>query len=94
MTVAQSHNTSHRTSAAVPYATEMIRFAQEARSFQMRELLQCIVTCEQQRIKEEQMLWRLGGALLGACFGLSDGFQASDVLLAWASPASPAWVTR
>jgi hypothetical protein len=68
-------------SHAVPYAEEMICAAQQGRSFQTRELLQRIVSGEQQRIREEQMLWRLGGALLGACLGLGDGFQAADIFL-------------
>lgn len=65
----------------VPLASAMILVAQQARSFQTRELLQRIVTGEQQRIREEQMGWRIGGAIVGACLGLGDGFQAADVFL-------------
>ena len=81
MTIAHFPGTDCQDAAAVPLAAEMINFARQAQSFQTRELLQRIVSGEQQRIKEEQMLWRIGGALLGACLGLSDGFQASDVFL-------------
>ena len=65
----------------VPWAQEMILVAQQAHSFQTRELLQRIVSGEQQRIREEQMLWRVGGAILGACLGIGDGFQVTDVFL-------------
>lgn len=81
MTSTSLRSTAHQRTAAVPYASEMICVAQQARSFQTRELLERIVRGEQQRIKEEQMLWRLGGALLGACLGLGDGFQAADIFL-------------
>ena len=68
----------------VPYAEEMLSIAHQSYSFQTREVLQRIVLGEQQRIKEEQMLWRLGGAVLGACFGLSDGFQMTDLFMGMA----------
>ena len=64
-----------------PHAQEIVQVASHGYSFQTRELLQRIVSGEQQRIREEQMLWRLGGALLGTCLGLGDGFQAADVFL-------------
>jgi hypothetical protein len=57
----------------------MIEVARQSHAFQTQILLQAIVTGEQQRIREEQMLWRLGGAILGACLGIGDGFQAQDV---------------
>ena len=69
---------------AVPYAAEMLHVARYGYSFQTREVLQRIVLAEQQRIKEEQMLWRLGGSLLGLCFGLSDGFQITDLFMGMA----------
>jgi hypothetical protein len=65
----------------VPYAAEAIQLARTARSFQTREVLSRIVTAEQQRIKQEQMLWRVAGAFMGACFGLSDGFDPGDIFL-------------
>ena len=65
----------------MPYAAEAIQLARTARSFQTRELLSRIVTAEQQRIKQEQMLWRVAGAFMGACFGLSDGFDPGDIFL-------------
>ena len=82
MTSTALHNpTSHHQRTEVPWANELVLVAQQARSFQTRELLQHIVSGEQQRIREEQMLWRVGGAILGACLGLGDGFQAADVFL-------------
>ena len=68
----------------VPYAEEILSIARGDCSFQTREVLQRMVTGEQQRIKEEQMFWRVGGALLGACFGLSDGFQYTDFFIGMA----------
>lgn len=65
----------------VPYASEMIALARHGQAFRTRELLQRIVTGEQQRIRHEQMAWRLCGAVVGACLGLGDGFQANDVFL-------------
>lgn len=80
-TTLQTSPASNSRQTSVPLANEMILVAQQARSFQTRELLQRIVMGEQQRIKEEQMLWRAGGALLGAFLGLGDGFQIADVFL-------------
>ena len=81
MTAATSYPHSTSCTQLVPYSAEMISAAHEARSFQTREVLQAIVTGEQQRLREEQMVWRLGGAFIGACLGLGDGFQAADVFL-------------
>lgn len=67
-----------------PYADEMLSVASTGCGFQTREVLQRIVAGEQQRIKEEQMLWRLGGALLGAAFGISDGFHITDLFVGMA----------
>lgn len=80
-------SSSQLTSAAVtsqppvPYAAETISLARTARSFPTREVLTRIVTAEQQRLKQEQMLWRVAGAFLGACLGQSDGFDAGDIFL-------------
>ena len=43
--------------------------------------MQLIVLGEQQRIKEEQMLWRVGGTLLGLCLGIGDGLQLTDLFI-------------
>ena len=80
-TILSNTPTNQRQHNQVPLANEMILVAQQGHSFQTRELLQRIVTGEQQRIRQEQMLWRIGGAFFGACLGLGDGFQAADVFL-------------
>lgn len=68
----------------VPYAHEMLHVALHSYSFQTREVLQRIVMSEQQRIKEEQMLWRVGGTILGLCFGIGDGLQLTDLFMGMA----------
>ena len=65
----------------VPFAKEMLQLAKSGYSFQTREVLQRIVTAEQQRLREEQMFWKVSGAILGACLGVGDGFQVADVFL-------------
>jgi len=65
----------------VPNAKEIISIAKEGYSFQTRELLQTIVAGEQQRLREEQMMWRIGGAVIGTCLGLGDGFQITDAFV-------------
>ena len=65
----------------VPFAKEMLQLAKSGYSFQTREVLQRIVIGEQQRIKEEQMLWRFGGTVLGFCLGLGDGLQITDLFM-------------
>jgi hypothetical protein len=65
----------------------MLQVARTSDSFQTREVLQRIVLAEQQRIKEEQMLWRVGGTILGMCFGLTDGFQLTDLFMGMAGSA-------
>ena len=65
----------------VPYAQEMLHLARHGYSFQTREVLQRIVMGEQQRIKEEQMLWRVGGTILGLCLGIGDGLQLTDLFI-------------
>lgn len=81
MTATTSFSSSTSQAQLVPYSAEMISLAQNGRSFQTSDVLQAIVSGEQQRLREEQMAWRLGGALIGACLGLGDGFQAADVFL-------------
>lgn len=76
-----SASSSTTPTSVVPHADTMIAVATQAFSFQTREVLQRIVSAEQQRIRQEQMLWRLGGALVGACLGLGDGFQPQDLFL-------------
>jgi hypothetical protein len=65
----------------VPFAQETLQVARSGYSFQTREVLQRIITAEQQRLREEQMFWKVGGAILGACLGLGNGFQVTDVFL-------------
>ena len=62
-------------------AAEFIQLAKEGYSFQTRQILQTIVSGEQQRLREEQTMWRLGGAVIGACLGLGDGLQITDAFL-------------
>lgn len=70
-----------REDPGLPYSQEMLHVARYGYSFQTREVLQRIVLGEQQRIKEEQMLWRVGGTLLGLCFGIGDGLQLTDLFI-------------
>jgi hypothetical protein len=65
----------------------MLQIAHHGYSFQTREVLQRIVIGEQQRIKEEQMLWRVGGTILGMCFGIGDGLQLTDLFIGMAGSA-------
>ena len=60
---------------------EFIKIAKESYSFQTKDVLQTIVQGEQRRINQEQAMWRIGGAVLGVCLGLGDGFQPRDVFL-------------
>ena len=76
-----SHTQRTETNPRVPYAKEMLHLARHGYSFQTREVLQRIVMGEQQRIKEEQMLWRVGGTILGLCLGMGDGLQLTDLFL-------------
>jgi hypothetical protein len=71
----------HSSNSSIPYAQEMLHVARHGYSFQTREVLQRIVMGEQQRIKEEQMLWRVGGTLLGLCLGIGDGLQLTDLFI-------------
>lgn len=71
----------------VPYLHEMLDIARNSNSFQTRTVLQRIVMGEQQRIKEEQMLWRVGGTILGLCLGIGDGLQLTDLFMGMAGSA-------
>ena len=73
--------------ARLPYVHEMLDIAINGYSFQTRTVLQRIVMGEQQRIKEEQMLWRVGGTILGLCFGIGDGLQLTDLFMGMAGGA-------
>jgi hypothetical protein len=73
-----------QSSTNVPYADTMLQVARQGYSFQTREVLQRVVMGEQARIKEEQMLWRFGGTILGMLLGLGDGFQMNDVFMGMA----------
>lgn len=48
-------------------------------SFQSIDVIERIVAYEQARIEDEQTLWRIGGAILGAALGAGDGFGLADV---------------
>jgi len=76
-----------QSNSGVPYAQEMLHVARHGYSFQTREVLQRIVMAEQQRIREEQMLWRVGGTILGLCFGIGDGLQMTDLFIGMAGGA-------
>lgn len=73
-----------QSSSSVPYADTMLQVARHGYSFQTREVLQRVVMGEQARIKEEQMLWRVGGTLVGMFFGLGDGLQMTDLFMGMA----------
>jgi hypothetical protein len=77
----------HSSNSSIPYAQEMLHVARHGYSFQTREVLQRIVMGEQQRIKEEQMLWRVGGTIFGMCFGIGDGLQLTDLFIGMAGSA-------
>ena len=68
----------------VPYADTMLQVARQGYSFQTREVLQRVVMGEQARIKEEQMVWRVTGSLVGMLFGLGDGLQMTDLFMGMA----------
>ena len=74
----------HQSDRKIPYVHEMLHIARTGYSFQTREVLQRIVMGEQQRIKEEQMLWRVGGTILGLCLGIGDGLQLTDLFMGMA----------
>jgi len=81
MTITTHRSAPSQGHSSVPCAREVINLACQGHGFQTRELLQRIVSGEQQRIKQEQTLWRLGGAVLGTFLGLGDGFQITDLFL-------------
>jgi hypothetical protein len=74
----------HQSSSSVPYADTMLQVARQGYSFQTREVLQRVVMGEQARIKEEQMVWRVTGSLVGMLFGLGDGLQMTDLFMGMA----------
>ncbi len=76
-----SHPQHKGSNPRVPCSQEMLHIARNGYSFQTREVLQRIVMGEQQRIKEEQMLWRVGGTILGLCLGIGDGLQLTDLFI-------------
>lgn len=81
----QRYSNSSQNPPVVPNASEMLDIAKYSYSFQSREILQRVVLGEQQRLREEQALWRFGAAVIGTCFGLGDGFQLTDLFLGMAS---------
>jgi len=84
MTVALAHSGHSQYNGAkswIPHALDVLRFARNGYSFQSRDVLQRILLGEQQRIKDEQMLWRVGGTVLGVCFGIGDGLQLTDLFM-------------
>jgi hypothetical protein len=74
----------HQSSTSVPYADTMLQVARHGYSFQTREVLQRVVMGEQARIREEQMVWRVTGSLVGMLFGLGDGLQMTDLFMGMA----------
>ena len=75
----KEHN--EETLSLLPNPKDFIECAKELRSFQTREVLEAIISGERRRIADEQALWRIGGAVLGVCLGLGDGFQPRDIFL-------------
>jgi hypothetical protein len=75
--VNSSNNSRAMTTA--PYADNFIQLAREGYAFQSKDVLQAIVEKEKRRIKDEQMAWRIGGAIVGAFLGMGDGFDVGDI---------------
>lgn len=65
----------------VPRASLIIQIAKNGRAFQAKEVLQAIVEKEKRRIQDEQIAWRIGGAIVGGLLGMSDGFDFSDIFV-------------
>jgi hypothetical protein len=59
--------------------SNVIAMLKDAYSFQTIDVLERIVTHEQEKIENEQALWRIGGAIIGAVLGAGDGFDLTDV---------------
>jgi hypothetical protein len=53
------------------------------RSFQIQQVIEAIVTSEQQRIQTEQFGWKLAGAAVGLLLGSGDGFDFGDLFTAF-----------
>ena len=70
--------------ASVPDSLEIIQLAKNGHAFQSKDVLQAIVEKEKRRIKDEQMAWRIGGAIIGGLLGLGDGFDVGDVFMSLA----------
>jgi hypothetical protein len=67
--------------ALVPDSLETVQLAKNGHAFQSKDVLQAIVEKEKRRIKDEQMAWRIGGAIIGGLLGLGDGFDVGDVFM-------------
>lgn len=61
--------------------SQITTFIKEATAFESRLVLDAICKRELQKIKEEKVMWRLGGAIIGGLLGVGDGFDVSDVFL-------------
>lgn len=62
-----------------PLADEFVQLAKVGHAFQSKDVLQAIVEKEKRRIKDEQIAWRIGGAIVGGLLGLGDGFDVGDI---------------
>lgn len=67
--------------SSVPESFEFVQLAKNGHAFQSKDVLQAIVEKEKRRIKDEQMAWRIGGAIIGGLLGLGDGFDVGDVFM-------------
>jgi hypothetical protein len=74
-------NSCNDTKAAMPapHADNFIQLAKDGHAFQSKDVLQSIVEKEKRRIKDEQIAWRIGGAIVGGLLGLGDGFDVGDI---------------
>lgn len=74
-------NSGNYTKAAMPapHADNFIQLAKDGHAFQSKDVLQAIVEKEKRRIKDEQIAWRIGGAIVGGLLGLGDGFDVGDI---------------
>ncbi len=52
-------------------------------SFQTQLVIESIVNCEQKRIQNEQLGWKVAGAALGLLLGAGDGFDFGDLFTAF-----------
>ncbi len=67
--------------SSVPESFEFVQLAKNGHAFQSKDVLQAIVEKEKRRIKDEQMAWRIGGAIIGGLLGIGDGFDVGDVFM-------------